>query len=268
MASETRRLWIRLLLQYFAVYALVFATTLAGHFWVVSNGYEPLPALLRLREPMFAIYEVAIPMILGTMLVKYFAVRAHLTHIIWREPEYVLPKNGGKAPTYAPPLDTSDDLLLGTALSSEPEPLYEINVQPRISRLWWLAGTLATLGALIVITFGLADSEVTPTGAITGLFAAFCWAFTQEYLLRGLVIAQARNLSRTDAKPLLASLLLSILWMIPIATTAPSLTNGVILVILGPVLGAGTFALRRMFTTLWAAIAAQFLFISAFYVLI
>ena len=155
MASETRRLWIRLLLQYFAVYALVFATTLAGHFWVVSNGYEPLPALLRLSEPMFAIYQVA-----------------------------------------------------------------------------------------------------------------FCWAFTQEYLLRGLVIAQARKLARNDAKPLLASLLLSILWMIPIAATAPTLTNGVILVVLGPVLGAGTFALRRMFTTLWAAIAAQFLFISAFYVLI
>lgn len=266
MKSSARTGWTRVLGEYLAVWGLVSAITLIGHYWTVSRGYEIPSDPGPLHDPMFAVFEVIIPMACGALLVRYFANRSGLKHVIWREPEYVLPSDGGKAPTYAPPLDNADDLLLGSALSSEPDPAYQLEVTPRISRLWWLAGLLVILAAIIVVTMGFEASNLTLPGVMLGLVSAFCWAFTQEYLLRGLMVAEIRRITRGNMRPLLTSMALTIPWTIPMATTATTATDGVLLVVLAPILGFGAFALRRMFTTLWAAIAAQFIFLSVFFV--
>ncbi|MDO5033884.1 MAG: hypothetical protein Q4E01_00635 [Actinomycetaceae bacterium] len=267
MDAKTRRAWLRFAAEYIAVFILVFSTSYLNRYLLYFQGYEPLSAYGRLRDPIFALIEVIIPMGLGALLIRFIARRRKMSHVIWREPEYVPPSLGGSAPTYAPPLDTSDDLLLGTALSSEPEPLYNLELQPRISRLWWLVGYLAVMAALIVIGSGIIESEISPLGVFVGLLGSFAWAFTQEYLHRGLALTELKRLLRGRLKPMIGSLVLTLIWMIPIAVIAASPTGAVIITLSGPILGFLTYVARRMFTVLWASIITQFLFISAFFAL-
>jgi hypothetical protein len=268
VTAKQRSGLLRLFAEFFAVLIVAAALSYAGHALVVSRGHEHTPAMFKLREPVHAVFEIILPMIVGAFMVRFFGRRQNLSHVIWREPEFVAPELGGKAPTYAPPLDTSDDILMGSALSSEPEPFYDLHVQPRISRLWWLIGTITSLAAVLIIISGFVQAEIAPGAAVTGMIAAFAWAFTQEYLLRGLVVAEMRRISRRARWTFIMSALLSTIWMIPIAITAASSSRILVLILLGPLLTLPTYALRRMFTTLWAPIVAQFLFISVFFVLI
>jgi hypothetical protein len=268
VTAKQRNGLLRVVGEFFAVLILVVALSYAGHALVVIRGHEPTSAVFKLREPIHALVEIIIPMIVGAFLVRFFTHRQNLSHVVWREPEYVAPELGGKAPTYAPPLDTSDDLLMGSALSSEPEPFYDLHVQPRISRLWWLTGTLVALGAVLIIISGFMHSELSLGEVLTGILAAFAWAFTQEYLLRGLIIAEMRRITRRQRWTIIMSMLLSALWMLPFALTAATPTRTLVLILLGPLLALPSYALRRMFTSLWASIIAQSLFITAFFVLL
>ncbi|MDO5049115.1 MAG: hypothetical protein Q4D87_04445 [Actinomycetaceae bacterium] len=268
MTSKQRWGLIRLFGEFFTVLAIMIALSFGGSAILETRGYEPVPALLKLREPITSIVEIVIPSLVGAFLTRFIVHRRKLSHVVWREPEYVPPEKGGKAPTYAPPLDMNDDILMGSALSSEPEPYYDLHVQPRISRLWWLTGSLTALGAILVIIYGFDRTNVSLGGAITGILGAFSWAFVQEYLLRGLVIAEMRRLTRAARWPIIMSMLLSIPWMVPLTLTASTPTRMLVLLLYGPLLTIPAFALRRMFTTLWAPIVAQGLFISVFLVMV
>lgn len=268
MAGKQVKGLLRLLGEYALVVAVVALLSLGGYLLTSTTGNDFVPALFKLRNPWNSIVEIVVPMMGGAILTRFIVRRRKLSYVVWREPEFVPPRLGGKAPTYAPPLDTNDDLLIGSALSTEPEPFYDLHVQPRISRLWWLMGILASLGAVLIIVYGLGHTDVTPLGAVTGMFGAFTWAFSQEYLLRGLIVAEMRRLYRRDRWAMLMSMLLAIPWMIPLAVTAATPTRTLVLILLGPLLTVAAFALRRMFTTLWAPIVAQFLFITVFFVLV
>ena len=268
MTAKQRNGLLRVVGEFFAVLILVVALSYAGHALIVIRGYDPTPAMFKLREPLHAIVEIIFPMVVGALLVRFFTRRQNLSHVVWREPEYVAPELGGKAPTYAPPLDTSDDLLMGSALSSEPEPFYDLHVQPPISRLWWLTGMLVALGAVLIIISGFMHSELSFAEVVTGMVASFAWAFTLEYLLRGLIIAEMRRITRRPRWAIIMSMLLSAFWMLPFALTAATPTRMVVLTLLGPLLTVPSLALRRMFTSLCAPIIAQFLFIAAFFVLV
>lgn len=266
--AKQRRGLVVLLAQFLSVYAAVVATSLLG-WWFTERRYaEPVPALLKLRDPLIATVEMIVPMTVGVLVTAFFVRRARLRALVWREPEYVSPHLGGKAPTYAPPIDTGDDLLLGSALSTEPEPFYDLRVQPQISRLWWLLGMLVTLGAGLAIVYGVAHADVSAAGFLIGTLAAFCWAVAQEYLLRGLVVAWARRLTRRDLMVLSISAALSLVWILPFAVTANTPTHTLLILLYGPFMAVPLFALRRMFTSLWAPICAHFLLVTAFFVLV
>ncbi|MDO5721989.1 MAG: hypothetical protein Q4P06_05555 [Actinomycetaceae bacterium] len=256
------------LLQFATVFLAVSLTGVVGWMLTERNFSQPVPALLKLRDPHVAVAEIIIPMVVAVVVTAIFVRTSHLRPLVWREPEYVSPELGGKAPTYAPPIDTGDDLLLGSALSTEPEPFYDLHVQPQISRLWWLLGMLIVLGAGLAIIYGIAHAHVTGWSLAIGMFAAFMWAFAHEYLLRGLLVARVRRFTRRDRVPLLVSATLSALWIIPFAVTANTPTRTLLLLLAGPILAVPLFALRRMFTTLWAPIFAHFLLITAFFVLV
>ncbi|MDO5728638.1 MAG: hypothetical protein Q4P71_03315 [Actinomycetaceae bacterium] len=268
MISKRMRGLARIVLEFAAIMLVTLVIGTIGYFLTVRFHNGDVPALLKLRHPLASTFQIIIPMVATIIVTRFIVQRRHLTHVVWREPEFVSPKDGGKAPTYAPPLDTHDDLFLGTALSSEPEPFYTLNVQPRISRLWWLLGALISLGALLTISYGITHIHVTPIGFTVGVIATFTWAYAQEFLLRGLVIAEMRRLARRDRWAIAMSMLLSIPWMIPLAMTASTPTRTLVLILIGPIMSPLLFALRRMFTTLWAPIGAQFLFSATFFVLI
>lgn len=259
---------VRILLHFAAVYATIVAVGTIGWYFTERTYPEPVPALLKLRDPVVAVAEIIIPMSVGIVVTAFWVRRSNLRALVWREPEYVSPELGGKAPTYAPPIDTGDDLLLGSALSTEPEPFYDLRVQPQISRLWWLLGMLVTLGAGLAIIYGVAHAQVTPLSFMVGSIAAFTWAVSQEYLLRGLVVARARRFTRRDLVVLSISATLSLIWILPFAATAYTPTRTLLMVLSGPVMSVPLFALRRMFTSLWAPIMAHFLLVTAFFVLV
>lgn len=268
LSVKQRRGVIHVLTQFGAVYATIVLVGTLGWYFTERTYPQPVPALLKLRDPLVAVAEIIIPMSAGIFVTALLVRRSNLRALVWREPEYVSPELGGKAPTYAPPIDTGDDLLLGSALSTEPEPFYDLRVQPQISRLWWLLGMLVTLGAILAIIYGVTHAQVTAWGFFVGSVAALTWAISQEYLLRGLVVARTRRFTRRDLVVLSISAMLSLIWIVPFASTAYTPTRTLLLVLSGPVMAVLLFALRRMFTSLWAPIMAHFLLVTAFFVLV
>lgn len=268
MVSKRQRGLIRVVLEFAAVMSVTLIVGTIGYLLTIRFHEGDVPALLKLRHPLASTVQIIIPMLATIAVTRIIVRHRRLHHVVWREPEFISPEHGGKAPTYAPPLDTSDDLFLGTALSSEPEPFYTLNVQPRISRLWWLIGALISLGAFLTIAYGITHIHTNPVGIAAGITATLTWAYAQEYLLRGLVIAEMRRIARRDRWAIAASMVLSIPWMIPLALTASTSTRALVLVLVGPFMSPLLFALRRMFTTLWAPIIAQFLFSATFFVLV
>lgn len=250
----------RVAAEFFLVYAVTILCAGVGLFLSVWFTDQDVPALSKLHDPITSITQVAIPALVCILLTRFLIHRRGLEYVVWQEPEYVSPRLGGKAPIVAPPLDTYDDLFFASALSHEPEPMFEINIQPRVSRLWWLAGMLVIFAVAMVFIVSLSNLEITLEGVLAGTFAAWMLALAQEYLLRGLVVAEVRRFTKRQRWPLLASAILTFFWMIPIAATADSSSNALFMLLAGVFLTFPAFGLRRMFASLWAAVLAQFLF--------
>lgn len=258
----------RVVSEFFVIFGLTLLLAVLGLYasrWVSG---QDVPALAKLHDPVSAVFQVALPAIFCIFLTRAAIHHRELQYVVWQEPEYVSPRFGGKAPVLAPPLDTYDDLFFASALSHEPEPLFEINIQPRVSRLWWLLGMLTTFGITMVFIVSLTNFQVTLQGVVAGTFAAWSLAFAQEYLLRGLVVAEVRRFTKRQRWPLLVSTVLTFFWMIPIAVSAASATNALIVLLFGTLLAVPAFILRRLFASLWAPITAQFLFFTAFLVVL
>ena len=266
MTATQRKAVIVLASEFAIVFASYLTMVMLGVIVTTRLGIDNVSAFDKLRVPAVTIAHIIVPMIVCFIATMIVVKRRGLGHVVWREPEFVPPELGGKAPTYAPPLDTDDDFF-GSALSSEPEPFYQLNVQPRVSRLWWLLGSLMTLGALLAIIHGAISMDATLTELLIGTLGAITWALAQEYLLRGLLVAEARRFARRDRWALATSLIASAAWVLPLATTAETDTRVIVLLLLAVGTAIPSFALRRMFTTLWAPVIGNALFITAFFVL-
>lgn len=259
---------LRVLAEFAGIVSISIAVAAVGIFLSRSLLEIDVPALAKLHEPVVALSQVAFPALVSIFLTRAAIHRRDLQHVVWEEPEYVSPRLGGKAPVVAPPLDTYDDLFFASALSHEPDPMFEINIQPRVSRLWWLVGMLAIFGVAMVFLVSLTNLQTTLPSVLAGTFAAATLAVAQEYLLRGLVVAEVRRFTKRQRWPLLVSTVLTFFWMIPISLTAASATNVLALLLFGTLLAVPAFALRRIFASLWAPITGQFLFFTAFLVLL
>lgn len=260
--------FLRVLAEFAAIVGISISVAIVGIFLSRSLTETDVPALAKLHDPVVALLQVAMPAIVSILLTRAVIHHRELQYVVWQEPEYVSPRLGGKAPVVAPPLDTYDDLFFASALSHEPDPMFEINIQPRVSRLWWLVGMLAIFGVSMVFLVSLTNLQVTLPSVVAGTFAAATLAVAQEYLLRGLVVAQVRRFTKRQRWPLLVSAVLTFFWMIPISLTAASASNVLALLLFGTLLAFPAFALRRIFASLWAPITAQFLFFTAFLVLL
>ena len=104
---------------------------------------------------------------------------------------------------------------------------------------------------MLIIISGFVQAEIAPGAAVTGMIAAFAWAFTQEYLLRGLVVAEMRRISRRARWTFIMSALLSTIWMIPIAITAASSSRILVLILLGPLLTCLTAGMHVVCSRTW-----------------
>lgn len=259
---------LRVCAEFFGIFFLTLGLAGAGLFasrWFLG---QDVPALAKLHNPFSAVLQVALPALVCIFFTRTLIHHRDLQYVVWQEPEFVSPRLGGKAPVLAPPLDTYDDLFFASALSREPDPLFEINIQPRVSRLWWLLGMLIAFGVTMIFIVSLANFQVTLQGVVAGTLAAWFLAFAQEYLLRGLVVAEVRRFTKRQRWPLLVSTVLTLFWMIPIAVTAQTSTNALIVVLFGTLLAIPAFVLRRVFASLWAPITAEFLFFTAFLVVL
>lgn len=256
----------RVITEFFLVFSVTVLVAGVGLFLSVWLTAQDVPALAKLHDPLVALLQVAVPAWVCIVLTRFIIHRRGLEYVVWREPEYVSPRLGGKAPVVAPPLDTYDDLFFASALSHEPEPLFEIRIQPRVSRLWGLLGMLLVFGVTMVFIVSLSKLDLTVEGVLVGTLAAWSLALAQEYLLRGLVVAEVRRFSKRQRWPLLVSLLLSFFWMIPVSATAANASNALFVLLAGTLLAVPAFGLRRLFASLWASVWAQFLFLTAFLV--
>ena len=84
MTAKQRSGLLRLFAEFFAVLIVAAALSYAGHALVVSRGHEPTPAMFKLREPVHAVFEIILPMIVGAFMVRFFGRRQNLSHVIWR----------------------------------------------------------------------------------------------------------------------------------------------------------------------------------------
>ncbi|MCS4485040.1 hypothetical protein NXS08_06105 [Gleimia sp. 6138-11-ORH1] len=254
--------------EFTAIVSISYTVAMVGVFLSRSLTDHDVPALAKLHDPLAALTQVAIPALVCIFITRAVIHRRELQHVVWQEPEYVSPRLGGKAPVVAPPLDTYDDLFFAPALSHEPDPLIEIDIQPRVSRLWWLVGMLTVFGISIVFLVFLTNLQVSLDSVLAGTFAAAALAVAQEYLLRGLIVAEVRRFTKRQRWSLLVSTVLTFFWMIPISLTAATPTNVLVVLLFGTLLAVPAFALRRIFASLWAPIIGQFLFFTAFLVLL
>lgn len=268
MRLSKKRGLTRFCTEFFAIFTVLLALGLVGHFAAVHLLSKDIPALAKLHYWQPALFEISLPVFVSALVARAWLRRSRLSYVAWTEPEYVPPEKGGRAPTYAPPLDTDDDVRFGSALSAEPEPFYDLHIQPRISRLWWLMGVLTVLGIIIIIAYALNESDISTSEFTVGFLTAAVWAVSQEYVLRGFVVARARTFIRRDHWVALVVMLASTLWILPLALTARTHTYMIVIALSGPITGVLLFSLRRMFNTLWAPITAQFLFILTFFVLL